>query len=359
MRSPTHHPALAAAASPAPSPAPSPPPAPPPAPSEGLEEWVRAGLITTEQSRAIRRHGSERHESERPERGTSGAVAPAPEGGPSLVVEALGYLGGVVMLVGAGILVGLYWSDLSVALRLVLVGATALGLLGAGFAVPDRLGDAAGRLRAVLWALGVAAIAGFLSIFSTEVLDRYDEHALVVIGPGAAVVAGLLWWLRSTWLQQLALFVPLMLSAVGIGMELTSTDSSWGGAAMWAVAVGWTVLAWSGRLQPRVPGVAFGVLGAVLGAMTMNVEVGIGLGLATAVATVALALWERSLPWLGVAAVALLWTMPRAAGAWFPGPLSAALTLIGTGGALVGAAVWVARHQPGSTPVASGTESER
>jgi hypothetical protein len=58
-----------------------------------------------------------------------------------------------------------------------------------------------------------------------------------------------------------------------------------------------------------------------------------------------LALWARSLPWLGVAAVALLWTMPRAAGAWFPGTLSAALTLIVTGGALVGAAAWVARHQ--------------
>jgi hypothetical protein len=59
------------------------------------------------------------------------------------------------------------------------------------------------------------------------------------------------------------------------------------------------------------------------------------------------ALWERSLPWLGVAAIALLGTMPRAADAWFPGRLSAALTLIVTGSALVGAAVWVARHQGG------------
>jgi hypothetical protein len=77
----------------------------------------------------------------------------------------------------------------------------------------------------------------------------------------------------------------------------------------------------------------------------MNADVGIALALATAVAAGVLALWARSLPWLGVAAVALLWTMPRAAGAWFPGTLSAALTLIVTGGALVGAAAWVARHQ--------------
>jgi hypothetical protein len=318
----------------------------PPSPSvsvfDVLEDWVDAGLITPEQSRAIRQHEAE-HQGPR----AGVAVAPSPETGPSLVVQALGYLGGVVMLVGAGILVGMYWADLSVPLRLILIGATVLALVGAGFAVPDRLGDAAGRLRSVLWAVGVAATAGFLGVFSTEVLDRYDEHALVIIGPCTAVVAGILWWLRSTWLQQLALFVPLMLTAVGTGMELTSTSSSWGGAAMWAVAVGWAVLSWAGRLEPRVTGVAIGVLGAVLGAMTMDAEVGIALGLATAVAAAGVALWERSLPWLGVAAIALLWTMPRAAAAWFPGRLSAALTLIVTGAALVGAAVWVARHQGG------------
>jgi hypothetical protein len=307
-----------------------------------LEGWVDAGLITTEQSRAIQQHEAER----------SGArpgvtVAPSPEKGPSLVVEALGYIGGVVMLVGAGILVGMYWADLSVALRLLLIGATALALVGAGFAVPDRLGEAAGRLRSVLWAVGVAATAGFLGVFSTEVLDRYDEHALVVIGPCTAAVAGILWWLRSTWLQQLALFVPLLLAAVGVGLELTSTDSSWGGALMWGVAVGWTVLSWAGWLEPRMTGVAMGVLGAVLGALTIRADVGIALGLATAVAAAALSLWERSLPWLGMAAIALLWTVPRAAAEWFPGRLSAALTLIVTGGALVGAAVWVARHQGG------------
>jgi hypothetical protein len=303
-----------------------------------LEDWVNAGLITKEQSRAIREHEADPHE-----RRATLALAPSLESGPSLVVEALGYLGGIVMLVGVGILVGMYWADLSVVLRLILIGVTACALVGAGFAVPDRLGDAAGRLRSVLWAIGVAATAGFLGVFSSEVLDRYDEHALVIVGPCTAVVAGMLWWLRPTWLQQLALFVPLMLAAVGTGMELTSTDSSWGGAVMWAVAVGWAVLSWGGRLEPRVTGVALGALGAVLGAMTMDADVGIALGLATAVATVVVALWERSLPWLGVAAIALLWTMPRAADAWFPGRLSAALTLIVTGGALVGAAVWVAR----------------
>ena len=152
-------------------------PAPPLALPDVLEDWVDAGLITNEQSRAIRQHEAEPHE-----RRAAPALAPSPETGVSLVIEALGYLGGIVMLVGAGILVGMYWADLSVVLRLTLVAATALALVGAGFAVPDRLGDAAGRLRSVLWGVGVAATAGFLGVFSTEVLDRYDEHALVIIG---------------------------------------------------------------------------------------------------------------------------------------------------------------------------------
>ena len=315
-------------------------PAPPPSLSDVLEDWVDVGLITDEQSGAIRQHEAQPHE-----RRADLSLAPAPESGPSLVVEALGYLGGIVMLVGAGILTGMYWADLSVAPRLILIGATALAMVGAGFAVSDRLGDAAGRLRSVLWALGVAATAGFFGVFSTEVLNRYDEHALVVVGPCTAVVAGLLWWLRPTSLQQLGLFVPTTVAAVAVGLELSSTSSSWGGAAMWSVAMVWAALSLAGWLEPRVTGVALGMLGAVLGAMMMDADVGIALALATAVAAGVLALWARSLPWLGVAAVALLWTMPRAAGAWFPGTLSAALTLIVTGGALVGAAAWVARHQ--------------
>jgi len=320
-------------------------PAPLSSPSDIFDEWVAAGLITSEQASAIRRHEAA------PRGRRAMALAPSPDSGPSLVVEALGYLGGIVMLVGAGILVAMYWADLSVSVRLILIGATVLALVGAGFAVPDRLGEAAGRLRSVLWVAGVAATAGFLGVFSTEVLDRFDEHALVIIGPCTAVVAGVLWWLRSTWLQQLALFVPLMLAAVGTGMELTSTSSSWGGATMWAVAVVWAVLSWAGWLEPRLTGVALGALGAVLGAMTMDADVGIALGLATAAAIATLALWGRSLPWLGVAAVALLWTTPRAADAWFPGRLSAAVTLMVTGGALVGAAVWVARHKGRRPPL--------
>ena len=232
-----------------------------------------------------------------------------------------------------------------VALRLALLGFTALALVGAGFAVPDRLGEAAGRLHALVWALAVAATGGFFGVFSTDVLNRYDEDALIIIGPATALVAAALWWQRRTWLQQLVLLVPLVLSAAAVALQLWDSDSA-PGIAVWAFAVAWTAVAWTGRLQPRTTGVAFGGVAAIFGASTTSAtQLGIALGLATAVALLVISMQERSLPWLGVTAFGLLWTAPRAVVEWFPGRLSASLTLIVTGGLLVGAAIWVARHQ--------------
>ena len=308
--------------------------------SASLEDWVAAGLITREQADRIAVYESSRHE-------RLPGVASAPEGpsGPSMVVEALGYLGGVIMLVGGGILVGLYWQDIPVALRLALMAVAALALVGAGLAVPDRLGEAAGRLHAVLWALAVVATAGFFIVLSTDALNRYDEDALIVVGPATAVVAAALWWQRRTWLQQLALLAPLLLSAAAVGLQFWDSDSA-PGLAVWVLGVAWTAVAWTGRIQPRTTGVAFGGVAAIFGASTTSAaQLGIALGLATAVALLVLSMRERSLPWLAVTAFGLLWTAPRAVVEWFPGRLSASVTLIATGGVLIGAAIWVARHQ--------------
>lgn len=310
-------------------------------PSDPLDDWVGAGLIAPDQADRIRAY-----EVARPDRLPRLAVVPTPAepAGTSLVVEALGYVGGVIMLVGAGILVGLFWGDIPVALRLVLGAATALALFAAGLAVPDRLGEAAGRLRSLLWVLAVAATAAFLTVLSTDVLDRYDEDALIVVFPATALVAAALWWMRRTWLQQLALLVALVMSATAVGVQVAESDSA-PGISVWVLAVAWTAVAWTGRLQPRATGLAFGGVAAVFGAMTTGSQLGIVLGLATALAVLALALSERSLSLLAVAALGLLQAAPRAAFEWFPGRLSASLTLIVVGGLLVGAAVWVARHR--------------
>ena len=302
-----------------------------------LDEWVSAGLVSPEQAAAIRHHEAV------PAAGP--AAGPPARAGTSLVVEALGYLGGVIMLVGAVLLVNLYWADLPTAVRLLLMGATAVALVLAGLAVPDRLGEAAMRLRSVLWALAVAATTTFMVVLSGDVLGRQDEASQIVVGPCTAVVAGVLWWFRRTWLQQVALLVPLVLSATGLAYLVGGLDTEWYGGFTWILAVVWSLLAYAGRLEPRVTGVGLGGLVAAFSALTIGTDLGLALSLVTAAALVAVALWERSLPWLAVAALAVLETAPRAAVQWFPGRLSASLTLIVTGGLLVAAATWVARHQ--------------
>ncbi len=300
---------------------------------EELGSWVAAGLITEEQASAIQQHAA----SSRP----MGDAEPRT----SLVVEALGYIGALVMVVGTGILVGTYWADLSASLRLVLVGATAVALVGAGFAVPDRHDGAALRLRAVLWAAGVVAIGAFMVVFSDEVLDLHDEDQVWLVGSVTTLPAAVLWWLRRTWGQQLALFVPLALTGAGTALQLWPESEVAPGAAIWTVSVVWAASSWAGWTAPRTSGLAFAAVGAALGGLMMDDDLGIALALAAAVGTIALALLERERVWLGVGAVALLYVAPTAARAWFPGRLSAALTFIVTGAVLVGAAAWLVRHR--------------
>ncbi|MFC6285848.1 DUF2157 domain-containing protein [Nocardioides sp. GCM10027113] len=317
---------------------------------EQLEHWMQAGIISPDQAVRIRAY-----EAGRPAPPAPSPPAPTTGRPPSLVVEALGYLGGAVMLVGSVILVGLLWGDVPVWVRLLLVAVTTLVLLGAGLAVPDRLGAAAARLHAVLWALAVVSTGTFFAVLSVDVLHDGGDGRLLEIFPPTAAVALLLWWWRRTFLQQLVLLVPTLVSAAAAASELAGDESAWVGGITWVVAAAWTALAWAGRLEPRATGVAFGVVGGVFASLAMVNDLGIALGLLTAVALVVAALAARSLPWLGVAAFAVLWTAPRAAVEWFPGRLSAALTLIVTGGLLVGAAVWVARQQGRHQAVEAGS----
>lgn len=300
--------------------------------AEQLGSWVAAGLISEEQASAIRQHvASSRHAEVEPRT--------------SLVVEALGYIGALVMVIGAGILVGTYWADLSTTLRLALIGATAVALVGAGATVPDRHDGVTLRLRAVLWAAGVVAVGAFLVILSDEVLDLHDEDQVWLVGAATALPAGVLWWLRRTWGQQLALFVPLALTGAGTALQVWPDSDAAPGAAFWTLSVVGGALAWAGWIPPRTSGVSFAAAGAALGGLMMDDDLGIALALAAAAGTIALALLERERVWLGVGAVALLYVAPTAARAWFPGRLSAALTFIVTGAVLVGAAAWLVRHR--------------
>ena len=96
----------------------------------GCRAWVGLGLISRAQADRIL--AVERGE----------PVAP-PRRPASMLAEALGYVGGVLILVATAVLVGRFWADLGVTGRLVVTFGAVVLLIGVGAVVPTA-GPAAG-----------------------------------------------------------------------------------------------------------------------------------------------------------------------------------------------------------------------
>ena len=292
-----------------------------------IDRWVTEGLITADQADRMR---AELDQEERS----------------SLVIEALGYLGGVVILVAAGLLTALYWSELQTSARLAVVGGAAVALLLAGLALPHRLDAARTRLHAVLWLLSTAATSVFLALFGNEVLDWQGDDVALLMAAGTAVFAGVLWWRLRTVLQQLAFFAALLFTAGTATAQLTDSDSL-PGYSVWSVGAVWFLLGWRGFVVPQRAVFVLGSVGMLIGAgITLPTYAGIALGLSTVVALVVLAVRFRDLVLLAVSAFGAFQILPSAVVELFPGDLAPPIALLVVGGLLVGAAIYTA-HQRG------------
>jgi hypothetical protein len=303
-----------------------------------IERWVTEGVITAVQAERMRADLGLLDSYP-----TALAAPPAHQERTSLVVEALGYLGGVVILVAAGLLADRYWSDLSTSGRLSVVAGAAAVLLTAGSAVPQRLGAAGVRLHAVLWLLSTAATAALLAVFGNDVLGWQGEDVGLLTSAGTATLAGALWWRLRTVLQQLVLFAALLATA-GTAAAQLSGSSTLSGVAVWGTGAVWFLLGWGGLIAPRRAAFALGAVGMLIGAgFTIPTDAGIALALATVTMLVVTAVLFRDLVLLAVGAVGALQILPSAIVKWFPGVLAAPLALLVVGGLLVAAAIYIAQ----------------
>jgi uncharacterized membrane protein len=302
-----------------------------------IDHWVAEGLITSGQADRLR---DELDESKPP---TPDSTPADVRGRTSLVVEALAYLGGVIVLVAAGLISAQYWSALGDPGQLAVVGGAAAALLLAGALIPSRSGPGV-RLQSVLWLLSTAAAGAFLALFADIVLD-FDGSAIgVVAGVGAAVLAAVLWWRLPVLTQQAAFFVATMIAAGATVAQLT-TDPQLPGLAVWATGVIWFLLGWRGTVKPRRPVQALAAAAALVGAlMTLPADAGMVLALCTVAATVVLAVVVRDLLLLAVGALGALNVLPVVVNEWFPGELAAPLVLLVVGALLVTAAVYTAKR---------------
>lgn len=310
-----------------------------PAPRTSLDPvstWVAEGIISADQAARIRAREDAPHE------GARRSLTP-------VVLEALGYLGGAIVVTATSLIAGQYWDDLGDGGRLVLLGAATLLLLAAGAAVPRRLRDVGARLTAALWLVSTATAAGFLGVWGDRVADLHGADLALLVTGCAAAYAAVLFLLRRGLLQQLAMMGLAAGAAAALLAQLVDSDS-WPGVGPWVVGVLWLLLGEGGMLQPvRLTrlGAAVLVLIGSLVATSDSADASIAFALFTVILVILLAVLTSDLAILAVGALGTIQAVLIAVNAWFPSSLSAALALLVVGAGLVGLAVGIARRPPG------------
>lgn len=299
-----------------------------------VDSWVSEGIISREQATVIKAHAPE-----------SGPVPAPAEDRTPLAMEALGYLGGVIIVVSAFLIAAQYWRDLTTGPRLVVVGTAVVALLACGAAVPERLGATGIRLRSVLWLAAAGAGAGFMGLFGYEVLDLSDADLAVLIGAGTAALAAVLWWANRVIPQQAAVMAALMVTAAAVIADTVTADSL-PGLGIWMVAATWLLLGWAGLLGPRRPVLALSSAAMIFGGIfSAGTDSGAAFAVATAIGVISLAVLLRDLVVLAVGAVGMLAVLPQAITLWFPDSSAVPYVLLAVGLLLVGVAVWTARRR--------------
>jgi hypothetical protein len=317
-----------------------------------VEAWVAAGVISPDQARRMT--------------STSyGDVMVAVDQTPreshsrrtrAVAMEALGYIGGVVVLVSSLLIMNLYWPDLSDGARTTVVGLASAALLGAGFATSARLGDVGVRLRSVLWLVATGAFAGFLALLTADVLDLDSADAAVLASAGTAAGASVLWWFHRHLPQQMATMVALMVTAGTLVHALAPGHDSLPGVGVWAVAATWFLMGWGSLLRPRLVVLPLGAAAMIVGAtMTLPTDAGFVLAIGTVIFIVAMAVSLSDLLLLAVGAIGTLVVLPAAVTEWFPDSDVVPFVLFALGLLLVLVAVWTARRQR-SRPRAPGRD---
>jgi hypothetical protein len=302
-----------------------------------VDGWLKAGLITAEQAARLTTPAA------------LPAAAPRREGVP-LVAEALAYVGGAVVVAGTSLLTAYYWRDLAAEWRFVLLAVVTALLVGAGAAVPRRLGEAGRRLRGVLWLAATPACAGATTVLVVNLVDRFaDDTEAVLVAAATTALAAVLWALHRFGLQQLAVLVS--------GAVLVGTGIQWSGlgvepgVGVWLLGVAWAVLGVVRVIRPTELPLVLGSATAVFGSMTAgDSDAGMVFVLVTVAAVVGTAIARHDLLLLGVGALATMVNVPAAMSRWFAGSVPAATALVVVGLLLVAVAVWMTRRQRPAPP---------
>lgn len=301
-----------------------------------LHRAAAAGIITVEQADAVLE--AERGAGPVPSEAVPARVPP--------VLEAIAYLGSVLVMAGAAVLVAQYWDEMGAAGRLSLVGVVATVLTGAALLIRDERDPVFWRLRGFVGLLATAAVAGFVGlVFDTASVT--DEPVAVGIGAAVAVHGVLLWWLRERPLQHLATLGGIVVAlagagawiAGGLGWEDTDTGIGVLGIAIWVLGALWLVGSLRDLLPPRLVGVVLGAVTVLAACGPINAgweRYGLLAGLATAGGLIGLGIALDEFLVTGVGVLGTFVYLPLTVAKFFGGTIGVPAVMVLSGIALLG-----------------------
>jgi hypothetical protein len=314
---------------------------------ELLGRWVTAGWIEAGQAARIRAEEGGRTQasvSGQPGQAAVPAPAEAPRRAP-LVVEALGYLGGLLAIAAGFVAVSQLWPGIPTGgeLAFAAAGAVALGAVAAMMRTGGA--PALARLRSVLWLMSTACVVAFMGVLAAQVWDFSPAGTALVAGGVATPYAAVLWWRTRAPLQQVATFAG---AATVVGTSIASAApglDAWGpGLGIWVLSAAWGVAAHLGYLVPRTTGYVAAAIGLLIGAqLTMQEAAGHALAVATVVGLLAAGVVLRQVWVLALGALGVILVVPQTAARYLPQSIAAPLAVFCVGLSLLGAALWLAR----------------
>ncbi|MFD1662340.1 DUF2157 domain-containing protein [Streptomyces caeni] len=308
-----------------------------------LARWVAEGLISSEQAARI-------ETAEVARANAAGRPGTAPRDGDrsrgSMVVEALGYLGGAMAIIAGFIAVVQLWSDIPPSAEAGFA-ATAAVLLGAtGAAVHTEGNPALQRLRSVLWLMSAASLAALGGVLSAHVWHLSASNGTLLSAAMATAYAMLLWLRTQAALQHLAVFAG---AAVTLDAGIASIDRNapgWVlGLAVWLLSVGWGAMAYRGRVRPLTAGYLATAVGLLVGAqLMMETAAGHVVALLTVGALLAGGVVIRGVWLLAIGAFGVIEVVPQTAARYLPNSLAAPLAVLSIGVVLLGVATLLAKR---------------
>ena len=263
--------------------------------------------------------------------------------GISLITEAVGYVGAVLILAGGVAAISQQWHSFTDWERVSVCAASAVFFLLAGVLVRRVREPAIERLVGVVWFLSVVAVASAAGIMAHDVFGNSVRATVLAVGTAASLYSAVLWLVRRGALQSIALFAALVVTVCGVIVVVAGdpAPSLAFAFALWGLGIAWAVLGQQRYIEPLWVTLPLGALLALLAPSLAAGEHGwvFAIAIATAAAAMAISVPLRNTPLLALGTLAMFGYVTSTVIRYFGASLGVPAALAITGVLIVGLAV--------------------